>query len=57
MSSFLQAKMSLSSVFFVCNQLGSMGDKFYIILYGTVGVMIPNSDVKDFKKRLDDLQK
>ncbi len=37
--------------------IGSMGDKFYIILMGIVGVMIPNSDVKDFKKRFDDLQK
>jgi len=34
-----------------------MGDKFYIVLLGTVAVMIPNPDAKDFKKRFDEFQK
>eukprot|EP00347_Sterkiella_histriomuscorum_P019194 403342576 len=38
-------------------EYGSIGEKFYIIIQGTVGVMIPNPDLKDFKKRYDDQQK
>ncbi|CDW81071.1 UNKNOWN [Stylonychia lemnae] len=34
--------------------LGSIGEKFYIILQGTVSVMIPNPDIKDFKKRYEE---
>ena len=36
--------------------LGSIGDKFYIILQGNVSVMIPNPDIKDFKKRYEEFQ-
>ena len=35
--------------------VGTIGDKFYILIEGTVSVMLPNPDLKDFKKRYDDL--
>eukprot|EP00347_Sterkiella_histriomuscorum_P023290 403335214 len=38
-------------------EYNSMGDKFYIILKGTVSVWIPNPDNKDFKKKFEDFQK
>ena len=38
-------------------EYNSMGDKFYIILKGTVSVMIPNPDHKDFKRKFEEFQK
>ncbi len=32
------------------------GDQFYIILQGTVSVLVPNPDVKDFQKRFNDMR-
>lgn len=42
--------------YLICS-LGSIGDKFYIILQGSVSVLIPNSDIRDFRKRFDEYQK
>jgi len=37
-------------------EFGSYGDKFYIILQGTVGVYIPNPDVREFNRKFADFK-
>lgn len=37
-----------------CYNLGSNGDKFYIILSGSVKVLIPNPQVKDCWKKIEE---
>ena len=33
---------------------GSTGDKFFIILHGTVNVLIPHPDIKDAKIKIEE---
>lgn len=37
--------------------LGTLGEKFYIILQGSASVWVPNSDLKNFKERFEDIEK